>query len=402
MERHRQPHDLPLQFDADFVGLDLSEFLRLFDQMLVHALTMLACGAVLPPHRALSETKGAHDGVEWATKGKQRDNPCDHIQIAGRSGLGQKDLSRVWLEATHWWTDKRRYPPAANFQILRCGLRRRCLAQVFSASVLRCGCTVHGKSYTLHCAHPKLQRASSCADDARSKTNMPFQQIFPGVYEFANGPVNEWLIEDADGWTLVDTGDPDKEQAILSALTTFGKKPTDIKHILVTHTHPDHAGELAVLKRATDAPAWVHPLDAQVVRGVMPMTRSTPSPDWMSKILYNIFIKNVPSAVPHTEIENEIADGQRLPFGGGLRVIHTPGHSAGHCSFMLERDGGLLFAADACANMLRLTPSIVYDDHAQGRESLRKLAQLNFAAVCFGHGKVLSDKHARKFNDKWR
>ncbi|RIK20996.1 MAG: MBL fold metallo-hydrolase, partial [Chloroflexi bacterium] len=35
---------------------------------------------------------------------------------------------------------------------------------------------------------------------------MPFQQIFPGVYEFANGIVNNWLIADDDGWTLIDTG----------------------------------------------------------------------------------------------------------------------------------------------------------------------------------------------------
>jgi glyoxylase-like metal-dependent hydrolase (beta-lactamase superfamily II) len=51
---------------------------------------------------------------------------------------------------------------------------------------------------------------------------------------------------------------------------------------------------------------------------------------------------------------------------------------------------------------MRLAPCVVYDDHAQGRESLRKLAQLDFAAVCFGHGKVLKGKHAQKFNHNWR
>lgn len=231
---------------------------------------------------------------------------------------------------------------------------------------------------------------------------MPFQQIFPGVYEFANGIVNEWLIEDKDGWTLIDTGYQEQEQKILDALAAFGKQPSDIKRIVVTHTHPDHAGGLAALKRATGAPAYMHPIDAQVVRGVVPMTRSTPSPDLISKFIYNRMIKNMPGVVPQADIEHEFGDGDVLPIGGGLRVIHTPGHSAGHCSFMLERDGGLLFAADACANVMRLAPSVVYDDHAQGRASLRKLAQLNFAAVCFGHGKVLNGKHAQKFNRKWR
>lgn len=230
---------------------------------------------------------------------------------------------------------------------------------------------------------------------------MPFQQIFPGVYEFANGVVNNWLIEDSDGWTLVDTGYPDKHQAILDALAAFGKKPGDIKRIVLTHTHPDHAGGLAAIKQVTGAPAWMHRLDADVVRGKKEMFRSTPSPGVLPWLMYNLMIKNVPGQVPQAEIENEIADDQTLPIGGGLRVIHTPGHSAGHCSFLLERDGGLLIAADACANVMGLAPSIVYDDHAEGRRSLRKLAQLNFDAVCFGHGKALRGADAKKFNAKW-
>lgn len=230
---------------------------------------------------------------------------------------------------------------------------------------------------------------------------MPFQEIFPGVYEFAQGPVNVWLIQDTDGLTLLDSGFEKQEQKILDALAAFGKQPSDITRLVLTHTHPDHAGGLAALKRATHAPAYMHPTDAQVVRGQVPMHRSTPSPDLMSKIMYNIFIKNTPGIVPQAEIENEINDGDLLPIGGGLRVIHTPGHSAGHTSFLLERDGGLLFAADVCSNMMGLRPSVVYDDHAQGRRTLHKLAQMNFAAVCFGHGKSLRGADAKKFNRKW-
>ncbi|MCG3139641.1 MAG: putative metallo-hydrolase YflN [Anaerolineae bacterium] len=232
--------------------------------------------------------------------------------------------------------------------------------------------------------------------------DMPFQQIFPGVYEFANGIVNNWLIADDDGWTLIDTGYPNKEQTILDALAAFGKKPNDIKRILLTHAHPDHVGGYAALKQVTGAPAWIHPLDAQVVRGAIPLPRVTPSPGLLPWLLFNALNRQMPNAIPRAEIENEIADGERLPIGGGLRVIHTPGHSAGHCAFLLERDGNLLFAADACANVLGLGPSIVYADHAQGRASLRKLAALNFDTVCFGHGKALHGANAKKFNAKWK
>lgn len=216
-----------------------------------------------------------------------------------------------------------------------------------------------------------------------------------------------WLIQDADGLTLIDSGYEKQEPKILDALAAFGRQPTDIKRIVVTHTHPDHAGGLAHIKRVTNATTYMHPLDAKVVRGQAPMYRATPSPDVMSRVIYKLMIKSSPGSVPPAEIENEIGDGDVLPIGrfgnetSGLRVIHTPGHSAGHTSFLLERDGGLLFAADACSNIMGLRPSVVYDDHAEGRRSLQKLAQLKFAAVCFGHGKPLNNGDAQKFNARW-
>jgi glyoxylase-like metal-dependent hydrolase (beta-lactamase superfamily II) len=231
---------------------------------------------------------------------------------------------------------------------------------------------------------------------------MPFQQIFPGVYEAAVGPVNVQLIEDKDGWTLFDTGYANQEEKVLAALAERGIKPTDIKRIVVSHTHPDHAGGLAVMKKATGAKVFMDPFEADVVRGTRPMVRSTPSPGLMPFIMFNLFIKNSAPYVPPTEIEHHIGADEVLPIGGGLRAIKTPGHSGGHTSFMLERDGGLLFAVDACSNMMGLAPSVVYDDHAEGRRSLRKLAQMKFDTVSFGHGKPLSGANASKFNEKWK
>jgi glyoxylase-like metal-dependent hydrolase (beta-lactamase superfamily II) len=230
---------------------------------------------------------------------------------------------------------------------------------------------------------------------------MPLRPIFPGVYELS-GIVNVWLIRDQDGWTLLDTGYANREQRILKALADLGAQPSAVKRIVLTHSHPDHVGGLAHLKRASGAPAYMLEPDADVVRGTRPMVRGTPSPGLLNNLLYSMFANVVARSIPRADIENELHDGQLLPVGGGLRVIHTPGHSAGHTSFLLERDGGMLFAADACANLMGLAPSIVYDDHAAGRRSLAKLAQLDFAVVSFGHGRVLRGKHAREFNAKWK
>lgn len=145
----------------------------------------------------------------------------------------------------------------------------------------------------------------------------------------------------------------------------------------------------------------MNPIEADVVRGTTTMNRSTPSPGIINQILYMIFIKNVPGIVPAAETDHPIQDGDVIPVGGGLKAIHTPGHSSGHTSFLLQRDGGLLFAADACANMMGLGYSVVYDDHAEGRRSLAKLAKVEAAAICFGHGGVLKGSGVEKFRRKW-
>lgn len=230
---------------------------------------------------------------------------------------------------------------------------------------------------------------------------MPPAPIFPGVYALALGPVNVFFVEDGPHLTLIDTGYENSEQRILEAAQALGRSPTDITNIVVTHCHPDHAGSLAALKAQTQAAAWMHRADAEVVRGRTPMQRSTPAPGLLNQILYRIFIKNVPPHVPPAEIEHEVGDGDLLPLAGGIQAIHTPGHSAGHMAFLLPRDGGLLFAADACSNLPTLGYSIVYDDIAEGRRSLAKLATCTMSAICFGHGRALKAAGVPKFRRKW-
>lgn len=230
---------------------------------------------------------------------------------------------------------------------------------------------------------------------------MPFTPIFPSVYALALGPVNIFLVEEGGKLTLIDTGYKDSEQQILDAVRALGKQPSDITNIVVTHCHPDHAGSLAALQQQLQVPVWMHHADAEVVRGNTPMVRSTPAPGLLNRLLYNIFIKSVPAYVPFTSVDHEVKDGDQLPVAGGLRALHTPGHSAGHLSFLLPAGGGLIFAADACSNMMGLGYSIVYDDLAEGRRSLAKLATYDVQAFCFGHGSVLKDDGVKRFRKKW-
>ena len=232
---------------------------------------------------------------------------------------------------------------------------------------------------------------------------MPFMQIFPDIYQLNSGPVNLWLVEDKGELTLIDTNYVGREEEILAGVRGLDKDPARIRNILLTHAHPDHAGSLAALKKTTGAQAWIHAGDAGVVRGQekLSMSPDKVSPGLINFILFNVFIKNSSPVYPQAEIEHEIRDGQVLPCGGGIRAVHAPGHSAGHTTFLVPKAGGILILGDACSNMAGLDYSIVYDDRPQARRSLQMLAGLEFAGVCFSHGKELKGKDTQKFKHKW-
>lgn len=227
-------------------------------------------------------------------------------------------------------------------------------------------------------------------------------EIAPDVYSAALGMVNVFYIRDGKHLALIDAGNPGDEQHILEGARQLGSQPRDITTILLTHCHTDHAGGLAALVRATGARVYMHAADAQVVRGTIPFRPFQPAPGLLNRLLVRLFIGAIPSGITPTPVDYEFEDDELLPIAGGIRAYHTPGHSHGHLAFRLERDGGILFAGDACSNLPFLSYSIVYEDFAAGQHSLARLAQLRFNTVCFGHGKALSGSHARRFNARWQ
>lgn len=225
------------------------------------------------------------------------------------------------------------------------------------------------------------------------------EEIVSGVYGIPIGPiVNAFLLVD-DGVTLVDTGTAKGVDRIQRALRDLGR--TRIDAVALTHHHPDHRGGAAAL--GEDAKVYVHELDAAVVRG----DRKQPGPavGGVQKVLITalspltgMLIGNPRPAAVHKEID----EGDEVP--GGLRAIHTPGHTAGHVSFLHESKR-LLFVGDAAQNrtQLALPPPFFTEDMTQAQTTLQKIAALDFDTAVFGHGKVLKGKanaEFRKFVDR--
>lgn len=226
--------------------------------------------------------------------------------------------------------------------------------------------------------------------------------LYQITYAIPTGTVNAFLLDTAEGMVLIDTGYTDGGQRILRALAQLKRTPADIRHILVTHGHVDHAGSLAALRRITGASAYMHPSDAAIVRqGIALRPTTTATTGALNRLAFTLGVRLLPKTVESSDIEHEISDGDLLPIAGGIRVIHTPGHSAGHVSFLWEH-GGVLFAGDAAAHLLGdLRYGPVVEDQAKLQQSIAKLCRVNFTIACFGHGSPIKYDAAERFRRKW-
>jgi glyoxylase-like metal-dependent hydrolase (beta-lactamase superfamily II) len=219
--------------------------------------------------------------------------------------------------------------------------------------------------------------------------------IISGVHQIGPGYVNSFIIDGDEGVVLVDTLLPKKEGLIAEALKEIGRSFDDVTAILLTHSHADHVGSAAAIKAGSDAVLYAAEADAPAIRGDE-RPPSPPTPLYVVPLTW--LMRALPGAQP-ADVDHYVfeASGDRLP--GDLRPIDTPGHTPGHTSYLLDRDGGVLFVGDAARTSRdgevvrgyfnRSTPMI--------DGSLRHIAELEFETAAFGHSDPLRSQASNAF-----
>ena len=216
-------------------------------------------------------------------------------------------------------------------------------------------------------------------------------QVADGVWRIPTAPadfINSYLIAGADGsLVLVDAGTKRAPKALLAALAELGKRPTDVTHLLLSHAHGDHAGGLAEVQEASGAAVLTHERESVYVReGRMPaVDRSTRGGRLLARLP-----GRATGFAPVTDVAT-FEDGAELPVAGGITVVHTPGHTPGHCSF-LHPSSGVLVTGDAIFNVrgLRWSFASACTDVTLSRTSAARLGELDFSVAGFTHGAHVS------------
>src|SRR3954463_2433351 len=154
----------------------------------------------------------------------------------------------------------------------------------------------------------------------------PAIQLAPGVFRIptvGKDLVSSFaLLEDDGSVTLVDTGLKRAPAKIVAALESIGKHPRDVTRIVLTHVHPDHAGGAAEMSRQTGAPVLVHGDDHDWAT----TGRITGAQDKSTR-LGRLMSRTGDAKIEPFTPGPALTDGEVLPVAGGLRDIHTPGHS---------------------------------------------------------------------------
>ena len=210
--------------------------------------------------------------------------------------------------------------------------------------------------------------------------------------------VNWTLVTDDDGVMLIDAGFPGHRADVLASLGALGFGVGDLRAILLTHAHVDHFGTAIWFAEEHGTPVYCHAAEVghskrEYLEQASPVdvARHAWQPKWLK---WSVAIMGkgglthagIPTTAPLTE---DLA--ATLP--GAPKSIPTPGHTGGHCSYVVD---GVLVSGDALVTGHpvsakqgpQLLPSVFNHDEQMCRRSLEALGLLDMEVLLPGHGPV--------------
>jgi len=218
-----------------------------------------------------------------------------------------------------------------------------------------------------------------------------------GVVRLGSPLVNWYLVGDDHGVTVVDAGVAGFRPQLEGGLAELGRRLEDVRAVVLTHAHADHVGVAEILRTELGVPVYVHEADRELAttakavgkneRSFLPYLRHPAAWRLLVHLARNGGMKPRPIADVTT-----FADGEELDVPGRPVVLHTPGHTDGHC--VLHFRGRALLVGDLLCTLNPLTgsvgpqllPAAFNRSSAESLRSLSRLDQVDEDVLLPGHG----------------
>jgi glyoxylase-like metal-dependent hydrolase (beta-lactamase superfamily II) len=222
----------------------------------------------------------------------------------------------------------------------------------------------------------------------------PVEQVVDGIYRLGTDWVG-WYLYDVDGAvTVVDCGFSGYFEQLPAALSELGRSLDAVAAVVLTHYHSDHVGSAERIRREAGATVFAPAGDAAGVQsGKVPIPGGMVPNLWRPKMVRYMAhaVRNGGAKVTPVSEVRTYSDGDVLDVPGGLRAVHTPGHTGGHCAVLAE-GARVLLAGDALGTVSFLGgepgPQLLpfNEDADRARDSLSRLEGLAASVVVVGHG----------------
>jgi glyoxylase-like metal-dependent hydrolase (beta-lactamase superfamily II) len=217
---------------------------------------------------------------------------------------------------------------------------------------------------------------------------------------FRAGFTNVYFLIQDKKILLVDTGSRNLEKRILKFITSRGYQPSDLKLIFLTHTHYDHSGSVAQLKKLTGAKVIVHESEAGFLsQGFTPIPKGNGMLfsfiSWMGRRKQ---VEHKVAAYQKTNPEIVFTENLSLhPYGFDAEIFHSPGHTIGSSGLVFEDKA---IVGDAMFNLKGSYWPGFADDQEVLRFTWKKFLGMDVSWFYPAHGKRISKanfvEYARK------
>ena len=216
-------------------------------------------------------------------------------------------------------------------------------------------------------------------------------EVAPGVFRLGTETVNWYLVKDGDSLTAIDAGLPGYRRMLDPDLR--------VEAVVLTHSDSDHTG-LASLFRERGARVLIHSADTAALAKPGPKSGDAAPKHLLRQMWRPGMLRFMGHMVrygggrpPRIDGPETFGDGDVLDVPGRPKVIHTPGHTAGHSSILLG-ERGVLFAGDAVstwnpvtgARAVGLMPPFTNEDNGTAVASLDAVGAADAGLLLPGHG----------------